>query len=201
MKTVLLDCDDVLLNWLEGFRLYCSAKLDYDICERGPSDWVMDDWLGTEPHETIQLIEEFNASDDFAKLSPVEGAVNAINGLTAARAHGDLDVRLHVLTSCSSDWDTVEMRKKNLRLYFGSVFDSVTCLDLGQSKEQILHAFDAPCVWVEDNLKNALIGVKAGHKTFMLQTSHNHRHRAEAEANGITWFTHWDELDLQEHLG
>jgi len=193
MKTVLLDCDDVLLNWLEGFAMYCSAQLDRDVCPKGPDNWVMDKWLGTEPHETIQLIEEFNSSDDFGKLSPVDGAQAAVRVFQAHR------VRMHVITSCSSDWDTVEMRKCNLRAYFGDVFDSVHCLDLGQSKEQILHAFD-PCLWIEDNLKNALIGVKAGHKVLMRQTSHNARHRAEAEAAGITWFTNWNELKLQELL-
>lgn len=156
----------------------------------------MDDWLGTEPHETIQLIEEFNSSDDFGKLSPVEGAVNALN--TAIAHHGER-VRFHVVTSCSSDWDTVEMRKANLKRYFGPIFGSVHCLDLGQSKEVLLHAFE-PGIWIEDNLKNALIGVRAGHRTFMRQTSHNHRHRAEAEAAGITWFTRWDELKLEEHI-
>lgn len=194
MTHILLDCDDVLLNWLEGFASYCSAKLDRDVCPHGPDDWVMDKWLGTEPHETIQLIEEFNSSDDFGKLSPVEGAQGALMPFSSRTA-----VRFHVVTSCSSDWDTVEMRKRNLKAYFGGIFDSVHCLDLGQSKETLLHAFE-PGIWVEDNLKNALIGVKAGHKTFMRQTSHNHRHRAEAEAAGITWFTHWDELKLEEHI-
>lgn len=190
--TVIFDCDDVLLNWLEGFATYCSDKLGREISRRGPDDWVMDKWLGTEPHETIQLIEEFNTSPHFGNLSTVDGAVTAVHELIA----NVNDVRLHVVTSCSSDWSTIEMRKSNLRRYFGPVFDSVHCLDLGQSKEAVLHAFE-PGVWIEDNLKNALIGVKAGHKTFMRQTSHNHRHRAAAEAAGITWFEHWRDLDLK----
>ncbi|HEY7824844.1 MAG TPA: hypothetical protein VIG24_18540 [Acidimicrobiia bacterium] len=194
MTNVLLDCDDVLLNWLEGFAAFCSAKLERDICTRGPDNWVMDEWLGTEPHETIQLIQEFNASPGFAKLSPVEGAPEALMPLIQRT-----DVRFHVVTSCSSDWDAVEMRKANLKAHFANIFDSVHCLDLGQSKETVLHAFE-PGIWVEDNLKNALIGVKAGHRTFMRQTSHNHRHRAEAEAAGITWFTDWRELKLEEHI-
>jgi FMN phosphatase YigB (HAD superfamily) len=194
IRTILLDCDDVLLNWLEGFAFFCADKLGKVIDTRGPDDWVMDKWLGTEPHETIQLIEEFNASEGFANLGPVEGAQAALMQFCST------SLRFHAITSCSSDWDTVEMRKANLKRHYAGLFDSVHCLDLGQSKEAVLHAFDAPCIWVEDNLKNALIGVKAGHKTFMRQTSHNHRHRAEAEANGITWFTHWDELKLEEHL-
>lgn len=194
--TVLLDCDDVLLNWLEGFAEYCSGQLGREISRRGPDDWVMDKWLGTEPHETIQLIEEFNSSDDFGKLSPVEGAVNALNTLIATNG---ARVRFHVVTSCSSDWDTVEMRKANLKRYFGPIFDSVHCLDLGTSKATLLHAFE-PGIWVEDNLKNALAGVKAGHRVFMRQTSHNHRHRAEAEAAGVVWFEHWNDLNLGAHI-
>lgn len=193
--TVLLDCDDVLLNWLDGFGSYCSDKLGKEVCPRGPDDWVMDKWLGTEPHETIQLIEEFNTSEQFGQLLPVEGAVRNVHSIIAAL--GPL-VRLHVITSCSSELETVRLRKANLRRYFGPIFDAVHCLDLGQSKAKILNAFDAPCVWFEDNLKNALLGVEAGHRTFMRQTSHNARHRADAEAGGVTWFTHWDEINTEE---
>jgi len=194
VKTVLLDCDDVLLNWLEGFKAHCSSTLERYICPRGPQEWVLDDWLGTDPQHTARLIKDFNSSRAFGDLPPVEGAEPAIASLYEGGA------RLHVVTSCSSDWFTVQMRKANLQKHFGDVFDSVICLDLGQSKEQILRAFNPPCIWVEDNLKNALIGVRAGHKTFMRQTSHNSRQRSDASANGITWFTHWGELNLKEHL-
>ncbi|ARB06132.1 phosphoglycolate phosphatase [Dinoroseobacter phage vB_DshS-R5C] len=197
-STVLLDCDDVLLNWLDGFRKYVAAKRGVEICERGPTDWVMDEWLGTEPHETIQLIEEFNASPAFGKLEPVEGAQDAIRMMGVM---SDYHVRMHVITSCSSDWATVEMRKTNLREHYGfNTFDSVHCLDLGQSKESILHAFDAPCLWIEDNIKNALLGVKAGHRVVMRQTSHNVRHRADAESAGIVWIEHWNELKLGDYF-
>lgn len=194
-KTVLLDCDDVLLNWLEGFAEYVSAEIGREPNPRGPDNWSMDKWLGIEPHEVADYIEAFNASPAFGELNAVGGAVFAVHDLLASFD----DVRLHVITSCSSDWDTVEMRKRNLKRVYGAwVFDSVHCLDLGQSKEPILHAFE-PCIWIEDNFKNALMGVKAGHKTLMRQTSHNIRHRAEAEAAGIKWFTDWhDFLNLTE---
>ena len=155
----------------------------------------MHEWLGIEPYEVGYYIEAFNASNEFARLSAVDGAVYAIH-----EAIANFDARLHVITSCSSDRGTVLMRKANLQKWFGSdVFDSVHCLDLGQSKEKILQAFD-PCVWVEDNLKNALLGVQAGHRVLMRQTSHNHRHREEAEAAGITWFTDWRDVNFEEHL-
>ena len=189
-KTILLDCDDVLLNWLDGFRKYCASKLGKEICDRGPKDWVMDEWLGTEPHETIQLIQEFNSSEEFGNLDPVKGAPPI---LKATALH--TQVRMHVITSCSSDWDTVEMRKANLKQHYGDIFDSVHCLDLGQPKDKILHSF-SPCVWFEDNIKHALAGVRFGHKVFMRQTSHNLRHKEEAEAAGITWFDDWRKIHL-----
>ena len=187
MRTVLLDCDDVLLNWLDGFRLYMSRELKREICERGPNSWFMHEWLGIPEDEVVPHIAAFNESHHFAELEPVPGAVEAIMALRKT-------AELHVLTSCSSDQATHDMRMLNLIKHFGPVFETLTCLDLGQSKHDHLAMHEGNVVWVEDNLKNAMLGVDLGHRTYMRRTSHNRPLEADSDKR-ITWFSHWDELN------
>jgi len=190
MRTVLLDCDDVLLNWLEGFRAYMSVQLNRDICERGPDSWFMHKWLGIPEDEVVPHIAAFNESAAFADLNPIDGALEAIATLSQ-------DAELHVLTSCSSDQATWDMRYDNLKKHFGPVFKSLVCLDLGQSKHDELSKYSGDVVWVEDNLKNAMLGVALGHRTYLRRTSHNRRLEADSDKRK-NWFTHWDELNLEE---
>lgn len=188
MKRILLDCDDVLLNWLGGFRGHMEGLLKRDLCEHGPQDWEMHNWLGIKKDAVWPHIEAFNASPAFSHLEPVEGAIDAMN-----RLQGNA---LHVITSCSSDQATWDMRYKNLRDHFGPIFQSLTCLDLGKSKKEVLAAYGEDAVWVEDNYKNAMLGVELGQRVYMRRTSHNGQFEAESDMR-ITWFSHWGELNLE----
>lgn len=186
-RTILLDCDDVLLDWLGGFRMYMQGLLGRELDEKGPDSWDMSEWLGVPNDEVVEHIKEHNAGHQFGSLLPVPGAVEAIEVLSQTSD-------LHVLTSCSSDQQTWDMRYQNLREHFGPRFDSLTCLDLGQSKRDELAKYDGNVVWVEDNLKNAMLGVELGHRTYMRRTSHN-RVLEPTSDKRITWFSHWNELN------
>lgn len=187
MRTVLLDCDDVMLNWLDGFRIYMSKQLGREICPRGPDSWFMHKWLGIEEDEVVPHIATFNASRHFGDLQPIDGAVRAVEALAET-------AEIHVITSCSADQLTWDMRYENLRQHFGPTFESLECLDLGQSKQDALAKYEGNVVWVEDNLKNAMLGVELGHRTYLRRTSHNSRLEADSDKR-ITWFSHWDELN------
>lgn len=187
-RTILLDCDDVLLNWIGGFRFYASSRLERTI-KGMPQSWDMGAWLGTTSAVAVELIQEFNASSEFGFLRAVNGSKEVI-----ARLHADREIRLHVITSCSSDIDTVRMRRLNIEREFGEdVFDSIHCLDLGQPKLKILQAWSPGAIWVEDNYKNALMGADAGHKVLMRERPHNAQFRDLHDAR-VVWFKEWDEL-------
>lgn len=188
MKQIILDCDDVLLNWIGGFRKYAAARLEYDVIGE-PQSWSMGDWLGTSNEVAFELVEEFNASDYFGNLEAVEGAVEAIRKINV-----NVENRLHVITSCSSDAATVAMRRSNLSQVFTQwTFDSMHCLDLGQKKTKILQAFAPGSIWVEDNYKNALMGAELGLRTFIRKRPHNAEYQ-ELHDDRLTWFDHWSEL-------
>lgn len=188
IRTILLDCDDVLLNWIAGFRTYASKKLGWEI-EGEPTNWDMGCWVGTPSEVATELIREFNDSKAFGQLYAVEGAQEVI-----AQMHANPDVRLHVITSCSSDAETVQMRRANIEREFGvGTFDSIHCLDLGEPKVKLLRAWAPGALWVEDNYKNALMGVEAGHIVLMRERPHNAEFRCIKD-DRVTWFTHWREV-------
>jgi FMN phosphatase YigB (HAD superfamily) len=186
--SILLDCDDVLLDWIGGFRQYAATRLQHTVTGE-PQSWNMGDWLGTTNEVAFELIEEFNASPHFGRLEAVEGSQRIIEDM-----HVDDDVRLHVITSCSSDAATVALRRENLELCFGKdTFDSIHCLDLGQSKLKILQAWAPGALWIEDNYKNAMLGIEAGHTVLIRKRPHNKEFQ-HLHDERLTWFGQWSEL-------
>ncbi len=184
--TIVLDCDDVLLDWLGGFRNWASEHLGRKI-EGMPDDWHMETWLGVTEDVCVEMIREHNASEAFGNLKAVPGARKVVNRW--ARFYN-----LHVVTSCSSDPQTVRMRKDNLHREFGDVFDAIHCLDLGQPKDKLLQAFRPGSTWIEDNYKNAMLGAKVGLQPFMRERPHNLQFR-ELKDDGVVWFKEWTELE------
>lgn len=188
IEHVIFDCDDVLLDWIGGFRKYASKAVNRDISGE-PQSWDMSTWIGEPAQVVSELIAEFNASADFGNLDATAGARSLVSDLEG------LGVRLHVITSCSSDPSTVAMRRRNLEENFGSgTFDSIHCLDLGQPKISILRAFKEGAIWIEDNYKNALLGLEAGHRVFVRERPHNREYR-HIDNRRLTWFKDWAELE------
>lgn len=187
-KIILLDCDDVLLDWIGGFRKYMTVILGRPIIGT-PDSWNMGEWLGIPDDEVMYHIKAHNSGPCFGMLEPVAGAVEAIEALAET-------AELHVITSCDSSEAVHNMRLANLQEFFPPVFSSLTCLDLGHPKTEALSKYkgESDVVWVEDNLKNAMMGVELGFRTYMRRTAHNTPQEADS-ARSITWFTNWSEIN------
>lgn len=182
----IIDCDDVLLNWIGTFRSWVFQNHGVRPFEAYPSNWDMSGWLGVTPERCRKMIEQFNASPMFGELWPIDGAVEAVAALHA-RGH-----RLTVLTSCSSEPMIVNRRRENLRRVFGDALDRIVCLDLGESKRNWLDVL-RPGIWIEDNYKNAMHGFEAGHKTFMMRRRHN-RDDETTTHRDIAWVDDWSPI-------
>jgi hypothetical protein len=181
-KLILVDCDDVLLDWLSGFRDFCSHALGRKI-EGFPGEWKMHSWLEIEPDDVKRLILEFNdGAPEFGALPPTNNAENVIPALAAD------GWRFLVVTSCSASRKVVELRRRNLAAVFGDVFEDVVCLDLGTPKTDVLSTLP-PSWWVEDNYRNACDGASVGHRPVMLRKKHN----ADFEADDrlCVWTDDW----------
>lgn len=188
MSHFIFDCDDVLLDWVGGFRNYLVLS-GFAPKTRTPNDWSMAEWLGISDAEVMRLIERFNSSPAFGELAAYEDALAVVQEL---KAEGHT---LTVLTSCSDDPAIVQRRAQNLTLRFGDAFPRLICLPLGRSKLEWLEVL-RPGIWVEDNYKNAMIGHTVGHRTFAMRRSHNRRH--EVAGDVITWA---DTLhEVRDHL-
>lgn len=172
---ILIDCDGVLLDWLEGFQMYARLHLGLNLDPEGPSNFNLTHWLGVADHdETVRIIDEFNAgiSGHFSKLPVMPGAAQALNALHQQGRD------IHVITSCSTHPDVVTMRRKNLESIFGRIFNSITHIDLLDKKAPLLEQH-VPAIWVEDNFDNAIAGARAGHRTFLIRSPHNRSHEAD----------------------
>lgn len=182
---IYIDCDDILLNWIEGFKKSLSNK-GIETTSDLPETWSLSTWLNLPEKECVELIAEFNASEDFGKLKAFEDAKNAIPILADYNS-------LHVLTSCSDDPEVVKRREDNLFNEFGDQFDFVTCLPLGVSKLEALEKLE-PGLWIEDNFKNAVLGVRAGHRSYCMRKTHNSLEQVTGATGFVRWIDSWDDI-------
>jgi 5'(3')-deoxyribonucleotidase len=184
---IILDCDDVLLDWVGGFWEFCEEKTGNRLDRRGPMGWCMASWVGVSPEQSVGFVKEFNASSLFGQLHATPGAQETMKEIASAN-------ELHVITSCSSAPAVVELRTHNLKEAFGDIFSSITCLDLGTPKTAELMKHPSS-VWVEDNVGNAVIGANLGHDTFVRRVQHNRLQEVNKDCLGkVTWFTDWTEI-------
>jgi beta-phosphoglucomutase-like phosphatase (HAD superfamily) len=185
---IYLDCDGVLLDWEAGFRTWAIRRLRRPLIAQ-PKSWDLSQWLGVTPDEAKAMIHEFNHGPEFGLLTPIAWAAEAVAALAGN------GYQIHVITSCSRSAEVVMRRAENLHRYFPNKIDTVTCLDLGESKAPYL-AERGPGIWVEDNYHGALAGHDLGRKTFMLQCPHNEQWLAES-VSGIDWHDNWPDLYAQ----
>ena len=156
-RKILLDCDEVLLNWICAFRDYLKRDRQISCNTLSPSSWNLSEWTGLPYIETLQEIQRFNTEcPEFARLKPIDGAVQAIKELKR------LGYSMDIITSCSDDEACVARRNENLFQVFGDVFDKITIVPLLKSKKAVLSEYE-PSFWIEDNVQNALIGRDVGH--------------------------------------
>lgn len=179
----ILDCDDVLLNWITGFRKWLYATHDIHPDVSGPATWSLASWLGQTDERSFELVEQFNSSQAFGELLPYEDAIEAIAKLR------DAGHSFTVLTSCSADPEIIRRRRANLDREFPGAFDRIICLGLGESKSTWLQVL-RPGIWIEDNYKNALAGLQAGNKTFMLRRRHNRGDESTSDRR-VVWLDDW----------
>lgn len=157
-KILLLDVDDVLLNWYSGFERY-MRHLGYE--SNGSVDWDLSKRFDTSKKEMEKIIKTFNKRWEFGTLDPLPNAQKVMKKLSKD------GWRFVAISSCSTDLATIALRRTNLYWCYGDIFDAVHCLNLGESKESHLADYN-PTWWIEDKFENAVAGLKFGHKSILL---------------------------------
>lgn len=183
-KYLLLDVDDVLLDWYSGFERY-MYHLGYE--PNGNTDYDLSKRFDTSKEEMTNIINNFNRRWEFGTLDPLPHAPYVVKKL-----HKD-GYTLVAITSCSTDPTTIALRKTNLYWIFGDIFEAVHCVNLGESKETHLADYN-PAWWVEDKFENALAGLKYNHKTILMTQVSN----LGKEHSDITRVKDW--IEIYNHI-
>lgn len=171
-RTILTDCDGVLLDWEWAFNVWMTergyvqrpdAKDYYKIHEQ------FEDLTLTEAKKFTKL---FNESAAIGFLPPLRDSVYWIKRLN--QEHG---FRFVCITSLSTDKNAQKLRRMNLEKYYSDVFDDVICLPTGSDKHEALEPFrDSGLWWIEDKPENSDLGYSVGLRSILIEHGHNMRH-------------------------
>lgn len=166
-KVILTDCDGVLVDWVYAFDEFLKrhgyVKTRDDVYE-------LADCYGIEKAEMKKLVCIFNESAAVEYMPPLRDAIKYVKKL-----HEEMGFVFHCITSLSLDPFAARARERNIKALFGeTAFEKIVCLDTGADKDEALeHYRDSGCIWVEDKVENAELGVELGLKSILIEHDHN----------------------------
>lgn len=164
---LLLDVDGVLLDWLSGFENFLLVQAPHLHKDFSGLQHVenLEQLLGMDDAQIHDWIDRFHHDASFKFLKPLPGTQKTINLLKNW-------CRLVCITASGTSPASVAMRRQNLNQVFGPCFERIICVERSSDKPAHLSAYPAG-YWVEDQLKNALMGVHAGHESFLMDAMYN----------------------------
>ena len=186
LKTILTDCDGVILDWEEGFSVWMEhhghQKVEgyqylYNIGQR----------YGMSSEAGNKLVKQFNESAAIGFLPPLRDAQFFIKKL-----HEQHQYKFIAITSLSLDPYAKYLRERNLKKLFGDAFIDVICLDTGADKDEILKEYGGNFpgnYWIEDKPENVDWGIDAGLKGILIEHGHNMEYKGSA-----TIVKNWEDI-------
>lgn len=167
-KTILTDCDGVLLDWQSKFDAWVQRQ-GYRFRENYLSAYGIDEQLGITKHQAHDLIARFNCGSDFESLSAWRDSVEVVK-----RLH-DQGWRFVVITTAGLHPWTWGLRRSNLDRVFGKgVIQELHVLELHGDKGAKLQDYtDSGFYWIEDKPANANLGFRYGLRPVLMNTEFN----------------------------
>lgn len=168
-KTILVDCDGVLLDWEYSFTAWMDRH-GYDMCQDGFEMYKIHERYKMAKPEAKRLVRMFNESAWIRRLPPLRDAIKYVKKL-----HQDHGYVFHAITSLSDDEYSQRLRTKNLIELFGpTVFEKYVYLDTGADKDEALAKYrGTECYWIEDKPENAIVGAGVGLSSILVNHAHN----------------------------
>ena len=186
LKTILTDCDGVILDWEEGFSVWMEhhghQKVEgyqylYNIGQR----------YGMSSEAGNKLVKQFNESAAIGFLPPLRDAQFFVKKL-----HEQHQYKFICITSLSLDPYAKYLRERNLKKLMGDAFIDVICLDTGADKDEILKEYGGNFpgnYWIEDKPENVDWGIDAGLKGILVEHGHNMDYKGTA-----TIVKNWEDI-------
>lgn len=184
-KAVILDCDEILLNHLGGFKNF--VKKYYDIETIGePVQYNLQEWLQCDGEQVMDLLKNFNFySTEFGLLEPMDRYT--VQNMKALRLENP-DVAFIVVTKSGTFGHGEVLRKVNLINVFGDIFDDIIILENYQSKRgtynKLKEQYDIVTV-VDDHLANIDVAHSLNLKTVILKCAHNEKSLNDPQYNFV----------------
>jgi hypothetical protein len=187
MKTILIDCDGVCLDWEEAFLVWMQHK-GYTPAADYKQRYSIDRWFDFDKAKGKTMVMEFNASAAMGFLPPLRDAQHYIKKLAEKDQY-----KFVAVTSMSSDPFAQKLRIQNLKKLFGrETFTEFHILGCGDDKDDILSELSSKyksAYWVEDKIKNAEVGMSFGLKPLLMEHGHNMDYNGPA-----TLVKDWEEI-------
>jgi FMN phosphatase YigB (HAD superfamily) len=190
-KTILTDCDGVLLNWEYAFCTWMEQH-GYTQIENGNHYYDLAERFAITREEAKAKVKIFNESAAIGFLPALRDAMFYVK-----RLHEEHGYTFHCITSLSLDPSAYQLRKMNLEKLFGpTAFVKLICLDTGADKDEALAKYkDKGLYWVEDKYENAVAGLKYGLKPILIEHGFNMN---EPVLDGMVKCLNWKEI--YEHI-
>jgi len=190
MKTIIVDVDGVLVDWVSGFKQYMISNGYH---HGDSTSYKLSDWYDLSEKEISKHVTAFNKSDDLLKLKPLRDAAHYINKL-----HNEQGYRFHAITSMGTEPQSIAMREQNLHeLFTRDVFIDITYVELNKSKHNELEPYrDSGLFWIEDKYSNAEIGYNLGLKSILMVHDYNAYHNHPGITKVKTWAEVYDLIIL-----
>ena len=166
-RLILTDADGCLLDWNTAFEEFAKSY-GYERVPGTDYSYNLGVRFGTDPRDIRNLVNEFNNSEEIARLKPIRGAKERIDYFVK---HG---FRFVVITNLSDRPEAEEYRTQNLIKNFGDIFDEIICLRPGSDKSYVLLRWEGSGLfWIEDHFKNAEAGYEVGLQSILIGTPYN----------------------------
>lgn len=171
-RTILTDCDGVLLDWEWAFGIWMQERGYVQRPNAKDYYTIHDQFENLTWPEAKKFTKLFNESAAIGFLPPLRDSVYWIR-----RLNEELGYRFVCITSLSTDVNAQKLRRMNLEKYYGNVFDDIVCLPTGSDKHEALDKFAGTGYWwIEDKPENADVGFERGLRSILIEHGHNMNH-------------------------
>ncbi|PCJ96711.1 MAG: hypothetical protein COA52_00455 [Hyphomicrobiales bacterium] len=198
MKTLLVDIDGVLLDWVGGFTKWYEknlhpndVKIDFHHANVKDDSYCLAERYGIDKELIYYYINQFNRSGAFGSLESYDGLSGKLRNLSWGKGWQIYPVSSYLIDDGDSKSNMIQLRERNLNKDFPTFYHHVPLL-LDSSKYNYLKAVKETLlpsdrlVFVDDKPANVWDGIDLGIETYMLKQPWNKNHELN-KSHGKTW--------------